>query len=321
MTALWIIFWTTFVAVSALDLFVITHRHGPVGLGSALRWTGLWVALAFGFAGAIAALHPAGREPAMLFISGYLTEYSLSVDNLFVFILIFGMMGVGEHAQPKLIKLGIYLSIGLRVVFILFGIALLHRFHWLIYLFGGLLVWTAWKMLAADADEQVSPEKNILNRAARRLFTVHDPGPDSRRLTVRVDGRLHITPLFLVFLVIGSTDVLFALDSIPAIMGITQDPFVVLTSNIFAVLGLNSLFFALRGVMSLFKFLKHGVSVILLFIGAKMIAGIYSPVEEWFKHHAFVSLLVIGVVLLVSIILSVWHARAFPAAAERHENS
>jgi len=322
MTALWILFWTIFVTVSALDLFVITHRHGPVGLGPALRWTALWVALAFGYAAAIAALHPGGRETAMLFISGYLTEYSLSVDNLFVFILIFGAMGVGEHAQPKLIKLGIYLSIALRVVFILFGIALLHRFHWLIYLFGALLVWTAWKMLAADEEEQVDPAKNLLHRAARRLFTIHDPGPDSRRLTVRVDGRLRLTPLFLVFLVIGSTDVLFALDSIPAIMGITQDPFVVLTSNIFAVLGLNSLFFALRGVMGLFKFLKHGVSVILLFIGAKMIAGIYAPVEEWFKHHAFVSLLVIGLVLLVSIILSVWHARAFPASApERHENS
>lgn len=313
MTALWIIFWTTFVAVSALDLFVITHRHGPVGLSSALRWTGLWVALAFGFAGAIWFLHPTGHETSMLFISGYLTEYSLSVDNLFVFILIFGMMRVGEHAQPKLIKLGIYLSIALRVVFILFGIALLHRFHWLIYLFGALLVWTAWKMLAADEDEHVSPEKNILHRAARRVFPLHDPGPDSRRIAMRIDGRLHITPLFLVLLVIGSTDVLFALDSIPAIMGITQDPFVVLTSNIFAVLGLNSLFFALRGVMGLFKFLKHGVSVILLFIGAKMIAGAYSPVEDWFKHHAFVSLLVIGIVLLVSIILSVWHARAFPA--------
>lgn len=325
MTTLWIIFWTTFVVVSALDLFVITHRHGAVGLGPALRWTGLWLALAFGFAGAIWVLHPAGPETALLFVSGYLTEYSLSVDNLFVFILIFGMMGVGEHAQPKLIKLGIHLSIALRVLFILFGIALLHRFHWLIYLFGGVLVWTAWKMLAADEDEHVSPENNLLSRAARRLFTVHDPGPDSRRLVVRgPGGRLHITPLFLVFLVIGSTDVLFAVDSIPAIMGITQDPFVVLTSNIFAVLGLNSLFFALRGVMGLFKFLKHGVGVILLFIGGKMIAGIYAPVEEWFKHHAFVSLLVIGVVLFVSIVLSVWHARMFPAAApdpDRHENS
>ncbi len=255
MTTLWIIFWITFLVVSALDLFVITHRHSPVGVNSALRWTALWVAIALGYAVAIWFLHPSGPETAVLFISGYLTEYSLSVDNLFVFILIFGIMRVGEHAQPKLIKLGIYLSITLRILFILFGVALLHRFHWLIYLFGGVLVWTAWKMLVADADDQVNPEKNLLNRLARRLLPLHDPGPDSRRLALRVKKRVCITPLFLVFLVIGSTDVLFALDSIPAIMGITQDPFVVLTSNVFAVLGLNSLFFALRGVMGLFKFL------------------------------------------------------------------
>jgi tellurite resistance protein TerC len=133
---------------------------------------------------------------------------------------------------------------------------------------------------------------------------------------LRHKGRLCITPLFLVFLVIGSTDVLFALDSIPAIMGITQEPFVVLTSNVFAVLGLNSLFFALRGIMGMFKFLKHGVSIILFFIGAKMVAGAYTPIEDWFKDHSFVSLLVIGVVLLVSIVLSIWHTRTYPATAE-----
>jgi tellurite resistance protein TerC len=134
-------------------------------------------------------------------------------------------------------------------------------------------------------------------------------GPESHRLAVRHEGRWFVTPLFLVFLVIGTTDVLFAFDSIPAIMGISQDPFVVLTSNVFAVLGLNSLFFALRGIMGVFKFLKHGVSVILLFIGAKMIAGAYRPVEVWFKENSFVSLIVIGTVLFVSIILSVWHSR------------
>jgi tellurite resistance protein TerC len=218
-------------------------------------------------------------------------------------------MGVPDFVQPKLIKLGIYLSIVLRIAFIFFGIALLARFHWLIYAFGGLLIWTAWKMLTADDDDHVDPRKNILHRAASRLFTVRSDGPDSRRLFTRFEGKLCLTPLFLVFLVIGSTDVLFAIDSIPAIMGISQDPFVVLTSNVFAVLGLNSLFFALRGIMGMFKFLKHGVSIILFFIGAKMLAGIYHPVEEWFKLHASVSLLVIGLVLLVSIVLSIWHNR------------
>ena len=312
LTMLWLIFAATVVVVSAMDLFVITHRHSPVGVASALRWTGLWVSVALGFGAAIFALHPRGNELAMLYITGYLTEYSLSVDNLFVFILIFSLMGVHEAAQPKLIKLGIYLSIVLRILFIFFGIALIQQFHWLIYLFGALLVWTAWKMISADENEQVKPENNLLYKLAAKFLPVHSVGPESRRLVIRHNGRWFITPLFMVFLVIGSTDILFALDSIPAIMGISQDPFVVLTSNVFAVLGLNSLFFALRGIMGMFKFLKHGVSIILFFIGAKMIACAYPPVEEWFKHNAFVSLFVIGSVLLVSIVLSIWHNRLSP---------
>ncbi len=321
MTLLWIIFWSTFILVSAIDLFVVTHRHTAVDVKSALRWTGLWITVALLFSVAIYFLHPKGGEVAVLFISGYLTEYSLSVDNLFVFILIFSLMSVHEEAQPKLIKLGIYLSIVLRILFILFGIALLHQFHWLIYGFGGLLVWTAWKMLTTDDDEQIDPTKNPLHRLASRLLPIHPVEPHSRRLFTRVNGKLGITPLFLVFLVIGSTDVLFAIDSIPAIMGISQDPFVVLTSNVFAVLGLNSLFFALRGIMGMFKFLKHGVSLILFFIGAKMIVGLYTPIEDWFKVHAFVSLAVIGSVLGVSIVLSIWHARQYPAPPAENNNA
>jgi tellurite resistance protein TerC len=224
-------------------------------------------------------------------------------------------MGVPEPAQPKLIKLGIYLSILLRVLFILFGIAMVQKFHWLIYLFGALLIWTAWKMLTAEGSEHVDPTRNILYRIAAKLFPVHDEGPSSRRIMVRYNGRWCITPLFLVFLVIGSTDVLFALDSIPAIMGISEDPFVVLTSNVFAVLGLNSLFFALRGVMGMFVFLKHGVSLILFFIGAKMLAGMSHPVDEWFKTHSFVSLVVIVSVLAVSIVLSIWHNKTKPVTS------
>lgn len=314
LTLLWVLFWTTFVVVSAIDLFVVTHRRTAVGVKSALRWTGLWVAVAFGFAGAIYLLHPRGPEVATLFIAGYLTEYSLSVDNLFVFILIFSLMGVQEVAQPKLIKLGIYLSIVLRIAFILFGIALVHQFHWLLYVFGGLLIWTAWKMIAADENEQVQPQNNLLYRLAARVFPLHPEAQSTRRLFTRHQGRLCITPLFLVFLVIGSTDVLFAVDSIPAIMGISQDPFVVLTSNVFAVLGLNSLFFAIRGVMSLFRFLKHGVSIILFFIGAKMLVAAYAPIDAWFKAHTFVSLLVIVSVLAASIVLSIWHGRTAPTA-------
>jgi tellurite resistance protein TerC len=309
-TLLWIGFGAIFVIVSALDLFVITHRHSPVGIASALRWTGLWVGVALAFGLAVMWLHPGGAATATLYLAGYLTEYSLSVDNLFVFILIFSLMGVSAEAQPKLIKLGIFLSIALRIAFIVFGIALVTTFHWLLYAFGALLLWTAWKMLTAEGDEQVHPEKNLLHRLAARVLPMHPLEPGSRRLALVKNGRWGVTPLFLVFLVIGSTDVLFAVDSIPAIMGISQDPFVVLTSNVFAVLGLNSLFFAIRGVMGMFKFLKHGVSFILLFIGLKMILGVFPPVEHWFKEHTFVSLLVIGLVLAISIALSIWHTRS-----------
>ncbi len=317
-TIVWCVFWSVFVLVSAIDYYVTSHRKGGVTVKEALRWTGVWIGLALSFGAFIYFVHPRGHELAMPYIAGYLTEYSLSVDNLFVFILIFSLMGVKEVAQPKLIKLGIYLSIVLRVIFILFGIALLHTFHWLIYGFGALLVWTAWKMMTADEDESVHPENNILAKIASRFFPVHAEPQETKKLFTRFEGKLCITPLFLVFLVIGSTDVLFAVDSIPAIMGISQDPFVVLTSNIFAVLGLNSLFFAIRGIMGLFKFLKHGVSVILFFIGAKMIAGVYTPIEEWFKDHTSVSLLVIVAVLAASIVLSIWHDRtsAQPKPAE-----
>ena len=308
-TQLWLIFAVTVVAVCTLDLFVITHRHTPAGVANALRWTGIWVALAMGFGLAIYLIHPKGGTLSTLFIAGYLTEYSLSVDNLFVFILIFSLMGVPAAAQPKLIKVGIYLAIVLRILFIVFGLALIQRFHWLLYVFGALLIWTAWKMLVADKDESVNPENNILYRLASKFLPLHPVASDSRRLVIKDGGRWFITPLFLVFLVIGSTDILFALDSIPAIMGISQDPFVVITSNVFAVLGLNSLFFALRGIMGMFKFLQHGVSFILFFIGAKMIAGAWPPAEHWFKQNTFFSLMFIVTVLALSIVLSIWHTR------------
>jgi tellurite resistance protein TerC len=332
---LWVIFWSTFVLVSAIDYFVVTHRKTTIGVKSALRWTSLWIAVALAFSGAIYVLHPNGKILFLEFLSGYITEYSLSVDNLFVFILIFSMMGVKDVAQPKLIKLGIYLSIALRIVFILFGIALIHRFSWLLYVFGAILIWTAWKMIATESDESVHPDKNLLYRAAAKLFPVHPDPQENKRLFARYEGRLFITPFFLVFVVIGSTDVLFAVDSIPAIMGISQDPFVVLTSNVFAVLGLNSLFFAIRGVMDMFKFLKHGVSVILLFIGVKMIlpglgkaltlAGAATVgaklegTELWFKAHTSASLLVIALVLATSIIMSVWYERdVHPGSPTQH---
>lgn len=306
---LWILFAVIFVVVSAIDYVVTSRRETPIDVKTALRWTVVWVAVALSFSVAIYFLHPDGSVIVTEYISGYLTELSLSVDNLFVFILIFSVMGVQEIAQGKLIKLGIYLSIVLRVVFIFFGFALLNRFHWLIYVFGALLIYTSWKMIAAHDEGQVKPEQNLLYRFAARIFPVHAEDQATKRLITKVDGKRYITPLFLVFLVIGSTDVLFAIDSIPAIMGISRHPFVVMSSNIFAVLGLNSLFFAIRGVMGMFKFLKHGVSLILFLIGARMLAGVYAPIEEWFSQRNYLSLVTIVTVLTISIFASIWDDR------------
>lgn len=306
---LWILFVVIFVVVSAVDYALTSRRETAIDVKTALRWTVVWVGVALSFSIAIYFLHQQGAKVVTQYISGYLTELSLSVDNLFVFILIFSVMGVRDIAQGKLIKLGIYLSIVLRIVFILFGFALLNRFHWLIYVFGALLIFTAWKMVAAHGEGQVKPEQNLLYRLASRVFPVHPEDQATKRLITRVEGKRYITPLFLVFLVIGSTDVLFAIDSIPAIMGISRDPFVVISSNVFAVLGLNSLFFAIRGVMGMFKFLKQGVSLILFLIGAKMVAGIYPPIDEWFSERNYLSLVTIVVVLVAAILISMWDDR------------
>ena len=308
-TFLWILFGAVFIAVSAIDYVLTSRSSSGIKVKTALRWTLVWVAVALSFSVAIYFLHPNGKKIFMEYLSGYLTEYTLSVDNLFVFILIFSLTGVKDFAQPKLIKLGIYLSIVLRIIFIFFGFVLINRFHWLIYVFGGLLIYTAWQMIASDESSQVKPDQNLLYKFASRVLPLHNEDQSTKRLITRVNGKRYITPLFLVFLVIGSTDVLFAIDSIPAIMGISRDPFVVTTSNVFAVLGLNSLFFAIRGVMDLFKFLKHGVSLILFFIGAKMLAGIYRPIEDWFSDRTYVSLLVILFVLTASILISIWDDR------------
>jgi tellurite resistance protein TerC len=314
-TLLWVIFWTMFIVISAIDLFVVTHTRCANGVRLALYWTGLWISVALGYAIVIYCLHPGGGTVAMQFVAGYITEYSLSVDNLFVFILTFSLMGVQEVAQPKLIKIRIYLSIALRIAFIVFGLALVSKFHWLLYVLGALLLYTAWKMLVSDEDEEVHPEKNLLYIIASKILPVHSEDQAHRRLFTRHEGKLCMTPLFLAFLVIGSIDVVFAIDSIPAIMGISTDPFVAITSNVFAVTGLNALFFAVRGIMGMFKFLKHGVSVILLFIGGKMIAAAYQPIDEWFRTHNWVSLIVIGCLLLGAILLSVWHERMYPPQA------
>ena len=332
------IFWSAFILlyliVFGIDFYVTSHRKGGLSVSTALKWAGLWIGLALAYGVAILWFYPQNADSTtrtattlfIKFIAGYLTEYSLSIDNLFVFIMIFSLMGVHPKNQPKLLKLGILLSIVLRILFILVGMELVQRFHWIIYIFGIVLIWTAYKMAFTKEDEQIHPEHNILYKTASKLFPV-DPDPHASHFFKMINGKLHITVLSLVFLVIGSTDVLFAVDSIPAIIGVIkegavniltleEENFIAITSNVFAVMGLISLFFALKGIMGIFRFLKHGVSFILLFIGLKMVLISIHPIEEFFKNNSWVSLGVIVVTLMVAILTSVFVKQEMEAMEE-----
>jgi len=296
-TILWGIFIALFVLIFFIDFYVTDHRKGQIKIKTALTWSAIWVSVAIIFSVIIYFIHPMGYTKAFEFITGYLTEYSLSVDNLFVFIMIFSVMGIKEKNQPKMLKLGILLSIFLRVSFILFGVELIHRFHFIIYLFGVLLLYTAYKM-EFMGDEEIDPANNLLYKWTSKLFPV-DTDPEAEHFFVKKNGVRYATTLFLIFVLIGSTDLVFAFDSIPAILGITQDSFIVITSNVFAVLGLISLFFALKGIMGMFRYLKRGVAFILLFVGIKMI------VSAWYIVSIQISLVVILGTLLISVMASI----------------
>lgn len=296
-TLFWVVFIVIVLIVFTIDFIVSNSQTGTVKIKTALLWTWIWIVTGLSFGALIHYMLPNGHEKSLDYIMGYLTEKSLSVDNLFVFIMIFTAMGVEEKNRPRLLKLGIVLSIFLRILFILVGSALLTQFHFIIYIFGAVLLYTAVKMALHD-DEKIEPEKNIFYRAASRFFNV-DTDPKHRHFLVRKNHKTYITQVFLVFLVIGTTDVIFAFDSLPAIFGITRDPFVVITSNVFAVLGLSALYFALQGIMGLFRYLKDGVIVILFFIAVKML------ISGWYEIPKLISLAVIVLALVVSILLSV----------------
>ncbi|MBP7102988.1 MAG: TerC/Alx family metal homeostasis membrane protein [Bacteroidales bacterium] len=331
MTLYWIIFIAVFLAVFIVDFYVTDHRKGEFTVKQALQWTSVWISIALLFGISLFFFFPQNEFSTentahimgIKFISGYLTEYSLSVDNLFVFIMIFSLMGVCAKNQPRLLKLGILLSIVLRILFIVAGMGLVQQFHWIIYIFGIILIWTAYKMAFTKEDDQVDPKNNVLYKLGSKLFPV-DPDMDHPHFFSKINGKRHITMFMLVFLVIGSTDVLFAVDSIPAIIGVIkegatnvltneEEQFLAISSNVFAVMGLISLFFALKGIMGMFRFLKTGVSFILFFIGIKMmlpaIGFINKPsgeaIEKFFGSHSWISLTVIVATLLISILLSV----------------
>lgn len=295
----WIAFHVFIIGMLLLDLGVFHRKSRAVSVREALGWTGLWVSLAMLFNTWL--YFQFGQQRAMEFLTGFVIEKSLSVDNIFVMMVIFSYFQVPPHYQHKVLFWGILGALVFRVVFILAGVELIREFHWLIYAFGAFLIFTGFRLLMAG-DEKIEPEKNPLVRLVRKLFPV-TPQYEGEKFFVRKANRWWATPLFIVVVVIEATDVVFAVDSIPAILAISTDTFIVYTSNVFAILGLRSLYFAMAGLQQHFVYLKYGLSAILVFVGMKMVLAdvLKVPVE--------VSLGIIATLLFFSVAAS-W---IFPA--------
>ncbi len=300
----WVAFGALVVLLLVLDLFVFHRDSREPTLRESAIWTVIWCGMALAFNGLLWAWR--GSAVALEFLTGYLVEWSLSMDNVFVFAVIFAFFRVPLKYQYRVLFWGIIGAILMRMTFILLGAALLERFDWVMPIFGLFLVYTGVK-LVMHKDSDVNPEHNLLMRLAKRMFTVAREDHGDRFFVIE-NGRRAITPLFLVLLVVESTDVLFAVDSVPAIFGITQDEFTVFTSNIFAILGLRALYFLLAGVMDLFRYLNYGLSAVLVFVGAKMVG------EYWTGQH-FVSPAIPLVIILVLLGISI----AASLVAERRE--
>lgn len=296
----WVGFLVFIATMLALDLGVFNRKSHVVTLKEALAWCAVWFGLAMAFNLLIALQMPNTEtsKPALEFFTGYIVELCLSVDNVFVFIVIFQYFRVDPRYQHRVLFWGIVGAVLMRAIFIFAGISLINTFHWIIYVFGAFLVYTGIKLALPKKDDGFEPEKNPAVRLARKFLPV-TPQFHGGDFFVRQHGKLHATPMFLVLLIVETTDVMFALDSIPAVIAITRNEFIVFTSNIFAILGLRSLYFAVSGVMQLFRYLNIGLAVILVFVGFKMIAS------SWVKIEIHISLGIIGTVLAASILASV----------------
>ena len=297
--ALWAVFGVVVVAMMVLDLAVLHRNPHEVKVREALTWSGIWIGLAMAFMVLVYIWR--GRAVALEFLTCYLIEESLSVDNLFVFLVAFSYFRVPARYHHKALFWGIIGAVVMRAGFIGAGVELIGRFEWLVFALGALLIVTGIRM-GVHQEQDIHPERNPVLRLFRRVFPVTEDYHEAR-FFIRRSGRWFATPLFVVLLVIESTDVVFAIDSVPAALAITLDPFVVYTSNVFAILGLRSLYFALAGIMPMFVFLHYGLSVILVFTGVKMIGA------HWVRIPLGVSLGVVAGVLAISVIASVLHAR------------
>jgi tellurite resistance protein TerC len=290
----WISFNLFVLAMLLLDLGIFHRKAHEIKMKEALIWSAVWISLALFFN--LIVYISEGKQQAFEFLTGYLIEKSLSVDNIFVFIIIFSFFRIEPMYQHKVLFWGILGALVMRALFIAGGIILLEKFHWLIYLFGMFLIFTGIKM-AAQKDKKIEPEKNPVVKVFRKMFPIaaNYNGPS---FFTRIEGRYIATPLFVVLLMIETSDVIFAADSIPAILAITKDPFIVYTSNVFAILGLRALYFAIAGFVRMFRYLSYGLSAILIFVGVKMM------LVDLYKIPVELSLGIIVFILAVSIIAS-----------------
>jgi TerC family integral membrane protein len=296
-TMMWLGFAILMTTMFILDLGVFSRKSHEIGFREAMIWMLVWLSLAFAFN--VWIYFNMGPTKALEFFTGYLIEESLSVDNLFVFILIFTYFNVDKAHQPKILKWGIIGALVMRGIFIFVGIGLIERFHWMVYAFGGLLLFTGIRM-AFDKGQKIDPEKNPLVRLVGRFFPIAK-NVQGDQFFIREQGKIFITPLFLALLVVESTDVIFAVDSIPAVLAVTTDPFIVYTSNIFAIMGLRSLYYLLANIMAMFVYLKLGISFILAFVGVKMLIADIYQIPIYFSLGVIVGVLAMAVITSVTL--------------------
>ena len=289
----WILFNAFVLLMLALDLGVFNRKAHEISLKEALTWTFVWVFLAMVFNAII--FYWRGQQQALEFFTGYLVEKALSIDNIFVFIMIFTYFQVPSKYQHKVLFWGIIGALIMRVIFIFAGVALIEKFHFTIYIFGALLIFTGYKMFYHN-NAKIEPDKNPVIRFFKKFIPV-TPDLHEDKFFVKLSGKQFATPLFLVLILIETTDLIFAVDSIPAILAITQDQFIVYTSNVFAILGLRSLYFALAGVVHRFWLLSYGLAVVLVFVGTKMLLiDVYKIPIEW--SLVFIATTIAGSILL-----------------------
>lgn len=292
--SIWIGFNLFVILMLVFDLYIFHRDAHVVGYKEALIWSAVWIALALLFC--LGIYFTRGSESALNFLAGYLIEKALSVDNLFVFLLIFSYFAVPQQYLHRILFFGVLGALIMRAIFIFAGVLLIRKFHWIIYLFGALLVFAGIK-LAVSKEKQIDPEKNLILKLFRRFFPITDKY-ENGHFFIRQHGKYWATPLIMTLIAIETTDIIFAIDSVPAILAITTDPFIVYTSNIFAILGLRALFFALSRLMNAFRYLNYGLAVLLVFIGFKMM------LSDVIEIPIGVALGIIALILGISIFFS-----------------